>query len=207
MPKEKNKSKLRERKKQRKKTLRSIIASEASEVGSIELYQFKRFDKLVGCNEAIEQKFVPAEGDYFRVVHNPPELNDQLVQSEQEFEGLAPSMTNIPDTIAPGSTLEEQFEHIVDWSLSFNIDASLLAENYWDGYNKRKNENQKKNYVARKGDVMALYRFTPRAGYIQREPDDDGHVVLVEFDDFVLEDYRVKEFGLPPLTAYKNEQE
>ncbi len=204
MLKEKDKSKLRERKKQRKKAFRSVIASE---VGSVELCQFKRADKLVGCNEAIEQKFEPAEGDYFRVVHNPPDQNDQLVQSEQEFEGLVPSMTNIPDTIAPGSTLEEQFEHIADWSLSFNIDASLLAGNYWGGYNRRKNENQKKNYVTRKGDVMALYRFTPRAGYIQREPDDNGHVVLVEFDDFVLEDYRVKEFGLPPLTAYKNEQE
>ena len=77
----------------------------------------------------------------------------------------------------------------------------------WQGYDKRKTETQKQNYVTRKGDVMALYHFTPRAGFIQRQPDDDGHVVLVEFDDFVLEDYRVKEFVLRPLTYYRNEQE
>ena len=206
MPKVKDIDKIRERKKGRKKVLRSVIASEKPEVGTIELRQFKRSDKLIGCNEALELYFKPAEGDYFRVVHNPPEVNDQLVQSEQHFEGLAPTMTDIPDTIAPDSNLDDQFDHIADWSLSFNIDEHLLAKNYWAGYDRRRNEAQKQKYVTRKGDVIALYRFTPRAGYIQRKPDDDGHVVLVEFDDFVLEDYRVKEFVLQPLTVYKNEQ-
>lgn len=205
MLKVKDKTKLRERKKQRKKALRSFIATAAPEVETIEIRQFKRSEKLIGCNDALELYFIPAEGDYFRVVHNPPEVNDQLVQSEQHFEGLAPTMTDIPETIAPGSNMEDQFNHIADWALSFNIDEHQLAGNYWAGYDRRKNEAQKQKYVTRKGDVIALYRFTPRAGYIQRKPDDDGHVVLVEFDDFVLEDYRVKEFELKPLTAYKNE--
>lgn len=207
MPKKKDISKIRERKKQRKIALRSVITSAMPDVGTIELRKFKRSDKFVGCNDALELCFKPAEGNYFRVVHNPPVLNDQLVQSEQIFEGLTPSMANLPEVIAVGSSLEDQFDHIADWSLSFNISDEQLAEMYWGGYDKRKTETQKQNYVTRKGDVMALYHFTPRAGFIQRQPDDDGHVVLVEFDDFVLEDYRVKEFVLRPLTYYRNEQE
>lgn len=207
MSKPKNIIKIRERKRQRKKINRSLLAESLQPSGPVTPRQFKRSDKLVGCNDALERFFMPAEGDYYRVVHNPPELNDQLVQSEQQFEGLAPSMNNLPDTIAVGSDMEDQFEHIADWSLSFNIDAYMLAENYWEGYNRRRNETQKNNYVTRKGDVMALYRFTPTAGYIQRKPDENGHVVLVEYDDFVLENYRVTEFGLRPLTDYRNEQE
>lgn len=169
-------------------------------------HTFKRYDKFVGCNEALDKLFVPANGDYYRIVHNPPQLNDQLVQSEQHYEGLAPSMPNLPDTIEPGSSVEDQFEHIADWSLSFSNDDKLLANVYWAGYDKRKNETKKKDYVTRKGDVMALYHFTPAAGVIQREPDEDGHVILVEYDNFVLENYRVIDFGLKPLTDYRDEE-
>ena len=95
MPKKKDISKIRERKKQRKIALRSVITSAMPDVGTIELRKFKRSDKFVGCNDALELCFKPAEGNYFRVVHNPPVLNDQLVQSEQIFEGLTPSMARI----------------------------------------------------------------------------------------------------------------
>lgn len=194
------KQKKKRRKQQQRLSQNDVLNSSSQRV-------FKRSGKFVGCNEALDQLFVPAEGEYYRVVHNPPEFNDQLVQSEQQFDGLAQSMPDIPDTIAPGSSIDEQFEHIADWSLSFNINDSMLARNYWKGYGKRKNETQKRNYVTRKGSVMALYRFTPLAGVIQRKPDDDGHVVLVEYEGFSLEDYRVKEFGLQPLTDYRNEKE
>lgn len=171
------------------------------------LGRFKRANKLVGCNDAIETYFVPAEGNYYRIVHRPPQHNDELVQSEQVFEGLAPSMSDIPETIAPNSSIEDQLEHIANWALSFNVDEVSLANMYWKGYRLRKTEKQKRNYVTRKGDVIALYHLKPEAGVIQRNPDSDGHVVLVEYEDFVLEDYRIKEFGFKPLTDYRHEAE
>lgn len=196
--------KLKKRRKEKERREAQENANLESDISTIHL--FKRYDKFVGCNEALDKLFVPAAGDYYRIVHNPPQLNDQLVQSEQQYEGLAPSMPNLPDTIEPGSSVEDQFEHIADWSLSFNVDDKLLANGYWAGYDKRKNEIKKKDYVTRKGDAMALYHFTPAAGVIQREPDEDGHVVLVEYDNFVLENYRVVDFGLKPLTDYRDEK-
>lgn len=198
---------LQELKKRRKKKKQRKAQENASMESNLGVpHIFKRYDKFVGCNEALDKLFVPAEGDYYRIIHNPPQLNDQLVQSEQQYEGLAPSMSNLPDTIEPGSSIEDQFDHIADWSLSFSIDDKLLAKVYWGGYDKRKNETKKNEYVTRKGDVMALYHFTSTAGVMQREPDEDGHVVLVEYDDFVLENYRVVEFGLKPLTDYRDEE-
>lgn len=167
---------------------------------------FKRYEKFVGCNEALEKLFVPAHGEYYRIVHKPPQFNDQLVQSEQKFEGLAPSMCDLPEIIELGSNIKDQFDHISDWSLSFNVDDNKLAKVYWDNYDLRKNEKKKREFVIRKGDVMALYRLTPEAGVIQAEPDNDGHVVLVEYADFILENYRITEFGLKSLTDYANEK-
>ena len=196
--------KLKKRRKKKKQQETQGSANIESNIATF--HPFKRYDKFVGCNEALDKLFAPAEGDYYRIVHNPPQLNDQLVQSEQQYEGLAPSMPNLPDTIELGSSIEDQFEHIADWSLSFSVDDKLLASVYWAGYDKRKNEIKKKDYVNRKGDVMAPYHFTSAAGVMQREPDEDGHVVLVEYDDFVLDNYRVVDYGLKPLTDYRDEK-
>lgn len=183
------------------------VSSIQAPAGSVRELRFKRADKYVGCNDAITAYFEPANGDYYRIVHNPPEHNDELVQSEQVFEGLAPSMTNIPDTIAPDSSVEEQFEHIAAYALSFGTNDELLAAKYWGEYGKRRNESQRSNFVRRKGNVMGLYHLLPEAGMMQRTPDEDGHTVLAEYDDFELERYRVKEFGLKPLTDYRHEEE
>lgn len=211
MHKVKRKRFLQKQKKKKRKDLRrkanQTVPSMRATVGSVRERRFKRADKYVGCNDAITAYFAPANGDYFRIVHNPPEHNDELVQSEQVFEGLAPSMPNLPDTIAPGSSLEEQFEHIATYALSFGIDDEKLAAKYWGEYGKRKNDNQRSNFVKRKGDVMGLYHLLPEAGMMQKTPDEDGHTVLAEYDDFELERYRVKEFGLKPLTDYRHEEE
>lgn len=168
--------------------------------------EFKRSDKFVGCNEALESLFVPAKGSLFRVVHNPLEKNDELVQSEQVFEGLAPSMP-VPDTIEEGCSIEEQYEHVRDWSLSYNIDEEQLAALYWEGYEKRCTDRQKANYVRRKGDSIAKYDLAPDTGLIQKVIDSNGHTVHVEYDDFVMEDYRDKNFGFKPLIQYRHGEE
>jgi len=40
-------------------------------------------------------------------------------------------------------------------------------------------------------------------GAMQREPDTNSHLVVAEYADINLEDYRDKAFGLKPLTDYK----
>ncbi len=211
MHKVKRKRFLQKQKKKKRKDLRRKAHLTVSSVqvlaASVPERRFKRADKYVGCNDAMMTYFAPASGNYYRIVHNPPEHNDELVQSEQVFEGLAPSMSNIPDTIAPGSSLEEQFEHIAAYALSFGVDDEQLAAKYWREYGKRKNDSQRSNFVRRKGDVMGLYHLLPEAGMMQKTPDEYGHAVLAEYDDFELERYRVKEFGLKPLTDYKHEEE
>lgn len=166
--------------------------------------EFKRSDKFIGCNEALETLFVPANGSFFRVVHNPLEKNDELVQSEQMFEGLAPSL-QIPETIEAGSNIDEQYEHIKDWSLSYNVDEEQLAALYWGGYDKRQTDSQKANYVRRKGDSIAKYNLVPETGLIQKEIDPNGHTVHVEYEDFVMENYRDKDYGFKPLIQYRHE--
>lgn len=166
---------------------------------------FKRADKFIGCNEALETMFIPANGKFYRVVHNPLQDNDSLVQSEQHFEGLAPSMSDLPETIEKGSSVEVQYDHIKGWSLSFNISERQLADNYWKYYKKRNTDSQRANYVMRKGDSIACYQLTPEAGLVQKDTDDDGHTVLVEYDDFTMEDYRDKEYGFKSLKDFEDE--
>ena len=192
MQKVKDIEKIREKKRQRKQAIKAAIRPKA----------FKRASKLVGCDEALATMFKPANGIFFRIVHNPLEHNDELVQSEQNFEGLAPSMPNIAETITFGSSLEDQFDHISSWSLSFNINDSSLADFYWHEHDKRITPTQKDNFVRRKGTHIAKYHFTPNAGLIQNQIDENGHTVLVEYEDFVLDEYRVQEFGFKPLTDY-----
>lgn len=167
--------------------------------------KFKRSDKFLGCNEALESMFVPADGFFYRVVHNPLEANDELVQSEQVFEGLAPSV-QLPDTIEAGSSIDEQYDHVRGWALSYNIDDKLLADFYWSQYNKRKTEAQKANFVRRLGDSIAKYNLSSETGLVQKNIDENGHTVHVEYDDFVMEEYRDKEFGFKPLKDYKDEE-
>jgi hypothetical protein len=52
---------------------------------SIDVARFKRADKFVGCQEALDQYFIPADGVMYRAVHDPLQKNDELVQNEQEL--------------------------------------------------------------------------------------------------------------------------
>lgn len=111
-------------KKKRKEKLRKrgdIDANAAAEQDAV-AKRFKRADKFVGSEDALEAYFIPAEGVMYRVVHNPVNENDYRVQSEQEFEGIANTRSDLPYTVIPGSTIEDQYEHLRDWMLSYYLD-------------------------------------------------------------------------------------
>ena len=174
---------------------------------SIDVARFKRADKFVGCQEALDQYFIPADGVMYRAVHDPLQKNDELVQNEQEFEGIANTQSELPMTIAPNSPLEDQYEHLKENSLSFFLDIEKLAEWYWNNHDRRKNTTAKARFVTRMGTAIAKYNMVPEVGVMQREADSNGHLVVAEYAGINLDDFRDKEFGLQPLTDYKNETE
>lgn len=174
---------------------------------SIDVARFKRVDKFVGCQEALDQYFIPADGVMYRAVHDPLQKNDELVQNEQEFEGIANTQSELPMTIAPNSPLEDQYEHLKENSLSFFLDIEKLAEWYWNNHDRRKNTTAKARFVTRMGTAVAKYNMVPEVGVMQREADSNGHLVVAEYAGINLDDFRDKEFGLQPLTDYRNETE
>ena len=174
---------------------------------SIDVARFKRADKFVGCQEALDQYFIPADGVMYRAVHDPLQKNDELVQNEQEFEGIANTQSELPMTIAPNSPLEDQYEHLKENSLSFFLDIEKLAEWYWNNHDRRKNTTAKARFVTRMGTAVAKYNMVPEVGVMQREADSNGHLVVAEYAGINLDDFRDKEFGLKPLTDYRNERE
>ncbi len=173
---------------------------------SLDVAKFKRADKFVGCEEALDLYFVPTDGVMYRIVHDPLQKNDELVQNEQEFEGIANTRSDLPMTIASNSPLEDQYEHLKENSLSFFLDNEKLAEWYWHNHDRR-STTAKAKFVTRMGTAIAKYNMVPEVGVMQREADPNGHLVVAEYIGINLDDFRDKEFGLKPLTDYRNEKE
>lgn len=192
--------------KKRKDKLRKLNGgAKKAAPASIDVARFKRADKFVGCEDALGLYFVPADGVMYRIVHDPLQKNDELVQNEQEFEGIANTRSDLPMTIAPDSPLEDQYEHLKENSLSFFLDNEKLAEWYWDNHDSRKTQKSKEKFVTRMGTAIAKYNMAPEVGVMQREADPNGHLVVAEYVGINLDDFRDKSFGLKPLTDYRNE--
>ncbi len=192
--------------KKRKDKLRKLNGgAKKAAPASIDVARFKRADKFVGCEDALGLYFVPADGVMYRIVHDPLQKNDELVQNEQEFEGIANTRSDLPMTIAPDSPLEDQYEHLKENSLSFSLDIEKLAEWYWDNHDSRKTLKSKERFVTRMGTAIAKYNMAPEVGVMQREADPNGHLVVAEYVGINLDDFRDKSFGLKPLTDYRNE--
>lgn len=196
-------------KKKRKEKLRKLgsIEKSTAETGVPVAKKFKRADKFIGCEEAFKVFFIPADGVMYRIVHNPLQRNDELVQNEQEFEGFEKQTLDLPMTVAPGSTIEEQYEHVREWSLSFYLDLNELVNDYWKYYDKRKTVEAKENYQTKRGTSIAKYNLVPEVGVMQRQPDFNSHLVVAEYEGIVFDDYRDKAFGLPLITRTKDEHE
>lgn len=198
---------IRKKKKQREKLRKQSGGAKKAVPARVDATLFKRADKFAGCEEALDVFFVPADIVAYRIVHNPIDKNDALVQDEQEFEGIARTKSNLPTTIAPDSPVEEQYAHVRGWSLSFFLDIEMLAQDYWMWHDKRKSQEGRDNYIKRRGDSIARYLLAPEYGLMQREVDDNTHFVAPEYADVDLEDFRDKTFELRPLTDYRYGEE
>lgn len=203
MDKKRRKFLIRQKKKRKEKLQKLSGGVKVVAPSRIDVTKLKRADKFVGSEEAFDLYFVPADGTMYRLVHDPINENDYKVQSEQEFEGIANTKSDLPFTVAPGSTIEEQFEHLKEWMLSFYLDDEKLAEDMWRYYSKRKTAVSKENFKTKMGFNVAKYNMLPLVGAMQRAPDTNSHLVVAEYAGINLEDYRDKAFGLKPLTDYK----
>lgn len=203
MDKKRRKFLIRQKRKRKEKLQKLTGGVKNIAPSRIDVTKLKRADKFVGAEEALDLYFVPADGTMYRLVHDPINENDYKVQSEQEFEGIANTRSDLPFTVAPDSTIEEQYEHLKDWMLSFYLDDEKLAEDMLRYFSKRKTVASNEIFKKKMGFNVAKYNMIPLVGAMQREPDTNSHLVVAEYADINLEDYRDKAFGLKPLTDYK----
>lgn len=190
--------------KKRKEKLQKRDGATNSPVAAVVAKKFKRADNFVGSEEALKAYFIPADGVMYRLVHDPVNENDYRVQNEQAFDGIANTRSDLSFTVAPGSTKEEQFEHLKEWMLSYYLDDERLAKDMLRYHDKRRTDAAKEKFKAKMGFSVAKYNMLPEVGVMQREPDPNTHLVVAEYEDINLEDYRDKEFGLKPLTDYRD---
>ena len=208
MDKKRRKFLIRQKKKRREKLRKSSGREGVSALTGIEIAKrFKRAGKFVGGEDALEVYFVPADGEMYRIVHDPLHKNDELVQNEQVFEDLTMMRRDLPMTVAPDTPIGDQYIHIKEWSLSFYLDKEQLAKDYWKNHDSRKTLKAKERYELRMGTAMAKYIMTSDFGFMQRDPDANSHLVVAEYEGINLEDFRDKSFGLPPLTDFRDGKE
>lgn len=170
---------------------------------------FKYADALENCDEAIEKYMGEPDGVYYRLVHNPLHPNDDIPQPLQQWDGLTKEQVKLPTRVPKGSSLEEQWEQVRNYSPSYNVSDKKLASFFLGMYDKRKNDRQKQKLLDKKGDTIMAIRLSPNDGLIQTCPDDnpDGHLVFQPFNDFVLEEHIEYSFEPRKLIDYRHEDE
>lgn len=153
---------------------------------------FKFADALEGCEDAINKYMVAADCVVYRLVHNPFNNIDELPNSVRKWENLTDDEIKLNIKLPNESSIEEQWEHVRNYSLSFNISLESLAQFMQGMYYKRKTDRQKDNFLKNMGDTIAPLHLSPKDGMIQKDPDEEsnpGHVVMQPYEDFKLEDH------------------
>lgn len=169
-------------------------------------YKFAK--EVEGCDEAIEEFMTEPNGTYYRLVHNPIIPNDDLPQPLQEWEGLTKERVSIEETLPDGSSLEEQWEQVQNYSPSYNISDEKLAMFFLNQLDRRRTDKQKQKLLKKKGNTIVAVKLTPEDGKIQREADEDtGHVVFQPYEDFNISDHLDESFEPKRLEDYRDEKE
>lgn len=178
------------RKKRMKERLREIISSE------------KRFmfqDYLVNCEDVISQ-MVPAEGVLFRLAHNPNIEIDIFPTSLWNYDSLTPKITELPDTIPVGSTIDEQQEQVREYLPSFNVSDEGAIAPFVDKLNKMKTSLQLLSFKNKKGSHVFAYDVQPEDGRMWIEP--NGHALFQPYEGFKLADHVASDFIPIPIENY-----
>lgn len=174
-------------------------------IGDRKKYKFQD-PYLKGCEDALETLMSSPNGVYYRVVHDPIIDDDDVPQNLQEYKRLTQTIVELPSSIPPGSSLEDQWKQVSEYSLSFNVSEEKLAIFFNGMLGRRKNESQKKRLLEKKGNTIRAFRLTPKDGKIQTIPDENGHLVFQPYEDFKLEDHIEYSFKPRNLSDYENKE-
>ena len=163
------------------------------------LYQ----EYLVNCEEAIEKNMEPAHGRLYRLVHNPTIDKDLIPTSLWTFVSPGEEKCEDLDSIIPeGSSMEDQENQLGDYLPSFNLTDVGAVSPFLKRY-KKKNPQQREQFLLRKGSVVAAYDVTPEDGRMWVQ--EDGHVLLQPYEGFRLDEHEAKDFQYKHLNEYLDE--
>lgn len=170
---------------------------------------FKYADALKNCDEAIEKYMIEPNGVYYRLVHNPLHPNDDIPQPLQQRDGLTSKQVTLATKVQKGSSVDDQWEQVRNYSPSYNVSDEKLASFFLEMLDRRKNDRQKQRLLDKKGDTIIAVRLTPNDGLIQTCPDDnpDGHLVFQPFEGFNIEEHIDDTFEPRKLVDYRHEDE
>lgn len=170
---------------------------------------FKYADALENCDEAIEKYMSEPKGVYYRLVHNPLHPNDDIPQPLQQWDGLTSEQAMLSTKVQKGSSIDDQWEQVRNYSPSYNVSDEKLAAFFLGMLDKRRNDRQKQRLLNKKGDTIIAVRLTPNDGLIQTCPDKnpDGHLVFLPFEGFNIDEHIDNTFEPRKLTDYRHEDE
>lgn len=90
------------------------------------------------------------DGVYFRLVHNPLHPNDDIPQPLQQWGGLTSGRAALPTKVQKGSSVDEQWEQVRNYSPSYNVSDEKLASFFLRMLDRRKMTNKSKDYSTKK---------------------------------------------------------
>ena len=149
------------------------------------------------------------KGVYYRLVHNPFHPNDDIPQPLQQWDGLTSEQAMLSTKVQKGSSIDDQWEQVRNYSPSYNVSDEKLAAFFLGMLDKRRNDRQKQRLLNKKGDTIIAVRLTPNDGLIQTCPDKnpDGHLVFLPFEGFNIDEHIDNTFEPRKLTDYRHEDE
>lgn len=177
-----------QKRKKRKERVKLVLKSAMPLIQEKGNRKYKFEEYLVNCDDVIAQ-MVPAKGRVYRLAHTPNIDIDSYPTSLWNYENLSPVEEDMPQTIPPGSSIEEQLEQAEDYLPSFNATVDGAAHIFIDRF-KALSEAGRKRFLLRKGDAIYAYNIED-AGRMLVE--DNGHILLQPYEDFNLADHISKE--------------
>ena len=177
-------------KSRKKKDMQNIITPNLQ-------YMFQEYH--VNCGDALSL-MTPADGRIYRLAHNPNQEIDIYPTSLWDYESLTPIRIEQPVTIPPNSSIEEQIEHIREYTPSFNISIEGVIKPFIPRFEKMKTFSQFNKFKDRKGSHIYAYDVKPIDGKMMIES--DGHVSFLPYEGFTLEEHIAKEFTPIPIENY-----
>lgn len=160
---------------------------------------------LVNCEDAIDKNIMPANGRLYRLVHNPTIDKDLKPTSLWKFKSPGKSIDEEFDSIIPkGSSIEDQETQLADYLPSFNLTDLGAVAPFLDRY-KKKTPEQRKQFLANKGEIVVAYDVTPADGRWWAQK--NGHVLFQPYEGFKLDEHVAADFKYKHLDDYLNEQD